>query len=332
MELAAGLTVIVGANGLGKTNLVEAIGLLATLKSFRGAPPDALVRVGAERAIVRADVRVGDRPMQMEIELPRGGRARALVNRQKVTRTRDLLGSVNVTVFSPDDLEMVKGGPSGRRDLLDDLLVAVHPKNVAVVDEFERVLKQRNALLRQSGGRLDDASTLTLDVWDERVAECGTRLAALRSKITSELVPRVTTAYQCIAGVDATVELAYASCWSGALLDALRSSRSDDVRRGVSTVGPHRDDLEIHLNHMTTRTHASQGEQRSMVLALRLAAHDVVTTATGSVPVLILDDVLSELDDGRVGALLGSLPPGQTVITTASAVPTQVDPERVLEL
>jgi len=210
--------------------------------------------------------------------------------------------------------------------------VAVHPKNVAVVDEFERVLKQRNALLRQSGGRLDDTSTMTLDVWDERVAECGTRLAALRSKITSELVPRVTTAYQCIAGVDATVELAYASCWSGALLDALRSSRSDDVRRGVSTVGPHRDDLEIHLNHMTTRTHASQGEQRSMVLALRLAAHDVVTTATGSVPVLILDDVLSELDDGRVGALLGSLPPGQTVITTASAVPTQVDPERVLEL
>jgi DNA replication and repair protein RecF len=146
------------------------------------------------------------------------------------------------------------------------------------------------------------------------------------------LAERVITSYRRIAATDAIVELSYLTSWTGTLAEALSVSRHDDVRRGVSTVGPHRDDLQVYLNDMPARTHASQGEQRSLVLALRLASHDVVTTATGSAPVLILDDVLSELDDDRATALLASLPPGQTVITSAVALPSRVRPDLIIEL
>lgn len=332
-ELSAGTTAVIGDNGNGKTNLVEALALLSGLRSFRGAPTEALVRVGAEAAIVRGTVVHDGRELLVEIELPRTGRPRVQVNRQRVARSRDLLDALAVTVFSPDDLEIVKGGPAGRRDFLDDLLVTLHPKNEGARDEFAKVLKQRNALLKQLGGRLDEAAALTLDIWDLRLAETGERLAGLRRRLVAQLSDYVTDAYATISGRPADLVLEYRPSWEPArLAEALVAGRDDDVRRGISLVGPHRDDLEIRLNGLATRTHASQGEQRSVVLALRLAAHRLSTDALGSAPVLILDDVFSELDEHRATALLAGVPAGQAVVTSATPLPEAARPDHVLRL
>lgn len=336
LDFAPGLTAVVGENGNGKTNLIEAIGFMARLQSFRGAPNDALIRVGAEQLVVRSDVLCGDREVLIEVELPRQGRLRAQVNKQKLVRRGDLAEVLTTTVFSPDDLEMVKGGPSGRREYLDDVLIDLHPKNDAAAGDFAKVLRQRNALLKQMAGRRSDDVEITLDVWDQRLVEVGERLATLRSKLTDRLVPYVTESYALVSGTpvaEGGVSLDYASGWrSTGLAAALVASRSDDIRRGVSTVGPHRDDLEVSVAGLPVRTHASQGEQRSMVLALRLAAHQLVTEARGEAPVLLLDDVFSELDDRRSSALLESLPEGQKVLTTASGLPSGADPDAVIRI
>ena len=238
-----------------------------------------------------------------------------------------------MTVFSPDDLDIVKGGPGIRRDLLDNLLVTLHVKNEAARDEFSRVLRQRNALLRQLHGRLDDASAVTLDVWDQRFAESGERLAGLRRRVTEQLRPHVIEGYVAVAGRVLDVGLEYRSDWAArGLIAALTESRADDVRRGISLVGPHRDELVLSLSGLPARTHASQGEQRSLVLALRLGSHSLAIEATGHTPVLVLDDVFSELDERRSAALLGSLPAGQTILTSASGMPSGVSPDQVLEV
>lgn len=322
LDLSAGLTAVVGDNGNGKTNLIEAIGFLARLRSFRGAPNDALIARDADSTVVRADVLCGDRDVLIEVELPRQGRLRAQVNKQRLVRRGDLAEVLTTTVFSPDDLEIVKGGPGGRREYVDNLLIDLHPKNDAACADFAKVLKQRNALLKQMSGRRSDEAELTLDVWDQRMAEHGERLAGLRARVLSQIEPLVADCYRTVAGSDTPVALTLVAPWRDVgLTTALASSRVDDVRRGVSTVGPHRDDIELSIGGMPARTHASQGEQRSLVLALRLASHRLVTTARGESPVLLLDDVFSELDDRRSVALLESLPEGQKVLTTASHLP-----------
>ncbi|HSL59378.1 MAG TPA: DNA replication/repair protein RecF [Acidimicrobiales bacterium] len=338
LRFAPGLTAIVGANGQGKTNLVEAIGYLATLSSFRGAPTDALVRVGAERAVVRAEVDRDDRSLLVEAEIVPGGRNRVQVNRQRLARSRDLLGALRVSVFSPDDLELVKGGPAGRRRYLDDALVASHPRHDRTRADVDRVLRQRNALLRQAGGRLTADVAATLDVWDARLAAAGEALADARAELVASLAPAVTRAYAALAepgGASGRVEamLAYAPAWRpGGLGAALAAARADELRRGVSLVGPHRDDVELDIGGLPARTHASQGEQRSLAFALRIAAHAVVTEVVGTPPVLVLDDVFSELDPERSAALVRELPAGQTVLTTAGVLPTGTEPELVLRL
>ncbi|MFN8049876.1 MAG: DNA replication/repair protein RecF [Acidimicrobiales bacterium] len=327
LSFAPGLTAVVGENGNGKTNLIEAIGFISRLQSFRGSPNEAMVRNGQEQAIIRADVTCGDRAVLIEAELPRQGRLRVQVNKQRLGRRGDLAEVLTTTVFSPDDLEIVKGGPGGRRDYLDDLLVDLHPKNDAACTDLAKALKQRNALLKQMSGRLSPESELTLDVWDQRFAELGERVGSLRAKLLEQLVPLVTEAYAVLSlsgtsGSAGTIGMTYSSAWrDGGLAAALAASRSDDVRRGVSTVGPHRDDVELAIDGLPARTHASQGEQRSMVLAMRLAAHRLVTQARGEAPVLLLDDVFSELDPKRSAALLECLPPGQKILTTAAALP-----------
>jgi len=327
LELSPGLTAIVGDNGNGKTNLIESIGFLSRLSSFRGASTDALVRVGAEEMVVRGEILCGDREVLIEVEIPRHGRMRVLVNKQRLAKRGDLAEVMTTTVFSPDDLEIVKGGPAGRRQYLDDVLVDVHPKNDAACSDFAKVLRQRNALLKQMSGRRSPEAELTLDVWDHRLTEVGERLAVLRTKIAQQLTPFVDEAYALVSGGlnggRSDVRLQYVSGWAATgLAEALRDCRVDDIRRGVSTVGPHRDDLALGIGGLPVRTHASQGEQRSMVLALRLASHRLVTAARGEAPVLLLDDVFSELDDRRSVALLSSLPEGQKFLTSASALPT----------
>lgn len=333
VTFAEGLTVIAGANGEGKTNLLEGLAYLATLGSFRGAPPDAMIRHGAQRAVVRAEGERDGRSLLLEAELVADGRNRIQVNRQRLARARDLLGYLRVSVFSPDDLALVKGGPAERRRYLDDTLVALHPRFDALRADVDRILRQRNALLRQTGGKLDESAAFTLDVWDVKLAEAGEALAAARVDLVQQLTPLLRAAYDAVARTEATVELEYAAPWRAeGLAAALVEARREELRRGVSLVGPHRDDLVLRLGALPARTQASQGEQRSLALALRLAAHLVVRDTVGSPPVLLLDDVFSELDPDRSAALLGSLPAGQTVLTTAGALPPGADPDRVLRV
>ena len=337
LALAPGLTAVLGANGEGKTNLLEALGWLATLSSFRGAPTDALVRQGAERAVVRADAGREGRRLQIEAELRPAGRPRVQVNRQPLRRVRDLLGSVRTTVFSPDDLALVKGGPGERRRLLDDVLVACHPRYDALRGDLDKVLRQRTALLKQVGpgarGRLDPEVAATLDVWDAKLAEVGERLATARERLVGRLGPTVAKAYDQVADGGGEVAMAYQAPWREAgLAAALAATRHDDLRRGVTTVGPHRDELALWVGGLPARTHASQGEQRSLALALRLGGHATVTDAAGSAPVLLLDDVFSELDPQRSAALLAHLPPGQAVLTSAGPLPEAASPELVVRV
>jgi len=333
IEFAPGLTVLLGANGEGKTNVMEAIGYLATLSSFRGAPNEALVRSGSEMAIIRAEGEREGRALLIEAEITPLGRGRVQVNKQRLTRARDLLGALRVSVFAPDDLELVKGGPANRREYLDDALVARRPAFDAVRTDLDRVLRQRNALLKQAGGRLTPEVESTLTVWDEKLIEVGEALAEARAQLVAELAPVLDLSYAQVAGGPVPVGVRYDAPWREiGLAAALEASRRDELRRGVSLVGPHRDDLVITLAGFPSRTHASQGEQRSVALALRLAAHRVVAEATGSPPILLLDDVFSELDPDRSAALLEHLPAGQTVLSSAAGLPPGARPELVLRV
>ena len=330
---APGLTAIVGANGEGKTNLLEAVGYLATLSSFRGAPGDALVRAGADAAVVRVELEAEGRTSLVEAELRAVGRDRVLVNRQPLRRARDLLGTMRVTVFSPDDLALVKGGPAERRRLLDDTLVACAARHDATRTDLERILRQRTTLLKQAGGRLTAEIESTLDVWDAKLADVGEQLGVARQDLVDRLEPLVAKAYDDVASTAAQVTLRYDAPWRAeGLAAALAAARVDDLRRAVSTVGPHRDELALTIDGLPARTHASQGEQRSLALAIRLATHAIVTEVTGTTPVLLLDDVFSELDPDRSHALLAHLPAGQALLTTAGALPEGVEPDLVVRV
>ncbi len=328
-----GLTAIVGKNGHGKTNLIESIAWMSGAGSFRGAPDDALIRLGAETAVIRSTIEADDgREQLVEVEIPRVGRNRIQVNRQRASRASDLLGVVQVTVFSPDDLELIKGGPSLRRGWIDDAVSARHPRDAGLRAEVERVLRQRNALLRSVHGRLDADAALTLEVWDSKLADVGERLQTARRALLDDMAPILATAYDAVAQQAAMVECRYEASWSGPLADALLTSRDLDLRRGVTTVGPHRDEIHMTIAGAPARTHASQGEQRSLALALGLAADGVIRTVGVTEPVLLLDDVFSELDPNRAGALLKALPEGQRILTTAAGLPAAARPDQVIRV
>ena len=336
----SGITVVTGPNGAGKTNLIEAVAYLATLRSLRAAPPAALVRAGAEpqMAILRSVIRHREtgRRIDVDAELHAAGRDRVKVNGQPLRRTRDLLGALQVTVFSPDDLALVKGSPAGRRDYLDDLMVALQPRRDDLLTELDRVLKQRNALLKsvfstgwRPGRPLPEDVRITLDVWDSKLSAVGESLVTARNSLAVELAPFVASAYSALAAGSATpdrssVTLSYQVSWAGSLAEAVSAARDDDLRRGVTTVGPQRDDLLLSIGGLPARTHASQGEQRTLALALRLAGHHLLAAAIGSAPVLLLDDVFSELDSARAEALMANMPAlsdTQAILTTAGDLP-----------
>jgi DNA replication and repair protein RecF len=236
-------------------------------------------------------------------------------------------------VFSPEDLELVKAAPSVRRDFVDDALVALQPKLDVLCSEIEKVLRQRNSLLKQAGGRLSPDIASTLDVWDAKLTELGTELGDERARLIAQLSPRVSKAYEELAEKATPIGLVYEPEWRRiGLASELQTCRMDDIRRGTSTVGPHRDDIDLLINGLPARTHASQGEQRTLALAMRLAVHRMVTEEFGSPPVLILDDVLSELDPGRAAALLRHFPEGQVLITTAGYLPEAAHPDRIVRI
>jgi len=336
LTLGPGATVIEGLNGAGKTTLLEAVAWVALGRSFRGVPDAALVRHGCDRAILRAVVVEGERRQTLDAELRASGRNRVLVNGHPLGRARDRLDVLRVTIFAPDDLALVKGGPGERRDFLDDLLVVLAPRYDAARSDYERVLKHRNALLK--GGARDAEARATLDVFDDQLAAAGAELVRGRLRLVDRLLPGVEEAYGHFAGRAVPVAARYEADWAGAagvdpdtVVDVLRTVLADlrprEIDRGVTLAGPHRDEWRLLLDGLDTRSHASQGEQRSLALALRLAGHRICTETLGTPPVLLLDDVFSELDDRRATALAEALPAGQTLITTASALPAAVVPD-----
>ena len=336
-----GATVITGPNGAGKTTFLEAAAYLGTQRSFRTASREAMVRAGADRAFVRADLVRQDLPLLVEAELS-AGRSRTQVNRQIARSRRDTAEAVPVTVFSPEDLSLVQGGPSFRRDLLDDALRLLDQRAASTLDQVDRVLRQRAALLRQAGGRMTAEIETTLDVWDERLATAGDAVADARETVVRDMAPLVAESYAALAGTGVgtpaadgrptTVDVGYRRSWRGPLGEALLAARSDDVRRGVTTVGPHRDDLDLLLSGRDARSQASQGEQRCVALALRLAVHQLVTARAGAAPILLLDDVFSELDPDRSRALVRQLPPGQSILTTAVPLPAGMEVATVVDV
>ena len=332
----SGATVLTGPNGSGKTSVLEAVAYLGTQRSFRGSPKEAMIRNQASRAILRAQLDTGGRGVLVETELAAEGRSRAQVNRQTVQGRRQLAEAVPLTIFSPGDLALVQGGPSHRRDLLDDALRLLDPRAAQAADALERVLRQRAALLRQAGGRLTADVSATLDVWDDRLVQAAEILTAARLVLVDALAPPVAASYAALSsahpGTGEPVVLTYQASWTGDLRQALVEARPGDLRRGVTTVGPHRDDLAVRLGGRDTRTQASQGEQRCMALALRLAVHRLATAHAGVPPLLLLDDVFSELDPQRARALVRELPGGQALLTTAVPLPDGVPVAEVVDV
>jgi DNA replication and repair protein RecF len=345
LGLQPGVTTFVGANGQGKTNLVEALGYVATLGSHRVSTDASLVRAGAERAIVRASVVRDERPTLVEIEINPGRANRARLNRSPVPRAREVLGVLRTVLFAPEDLAIVKGDPSDRRRFLDDLLVARTPRLAGVRADYDRVLKQRNALLRSAGPsmRRPGADLGTLDVWDTHLATTGAELLHARLGLVRDLTPGVVRAYEDVAygggsGGD-QAGLAYVSGvgehapgatlgglgrdeLTDLLLGALAEARPRELERGVSLVGPHRDELALSLGELPARGYASHGESWSMALALRLASFELLR-ADGGEPVLVLDDVFAELDGRRRERLADMVAKAEQVLVTA-AVPEDV--------
>ena len=340
LEFEPGVCVLLGPNGHGKTNVVEAVGYLATHGSHRVAQDQPLVRIGAQRAVIRAAVHHEDRSVLLELEINPGRANRARVNRNAVSKTRDALGYLRTVLFAPEDLALVKGDPANRRQFLDELLVARTPRLAAVRADYERALKQRNALLRSAAqmrranrGAAVDMSTL--DLWDGHLASAGAHLLAARLELVAALNPLVAKGYGTIAGRDSAIleykpsfELSTGSgspvdeaALHDALIAALISGRKEEIERGMTLVGPHRDDLALLLDHghgpVPAKSYASHGESWSFALSAKLAAFELLRSDAIE-PVLILDDVFAELDSSRRAQLAQVAASAEQVLITAA--------------
>ena len=353
LELGPGVTTFSGPNGEGKTNLVEAIGYLATLGSHRVATDAPLVRRGADRAVLRAAVTGAQGSTLVEIELNPGRANRVRLNRAPMPRPRDILGALHTVLFAPEDLALVKGDPGERRRFLDELLTATAPRYAGVRADYERVLRQRTALLKSAGakghlrGAAREAMTATLDAWDAQLARAGAPLLAGRMRLVAALRPQVTAAYEAVsggpsgeasgmsyrasvlyndgldsAGVADPGQDADVPGLETAMLKALAGVRASELDRGVCLVGPHRDELELSVGSLPARGYASHGESWSLALALRLASFALLREGRED-PVLILDDVFAELDAGRRDRLAALVAGAEQVLITA-AVPADV--------
>jgi len=323
-----GINVLVGNNGAGKTSVLEAVGYLSALRSFRRTPDAALVRDGADVGIVRGGFSRPVGEVKVEVEIPTQGRRRILVNGKRPVRHALVAVEVPLVAFLPDDLDLVKRGPAIRREYLDDLVARLGPAAGADLAEYDKAVRQRNALLR-SEGRYTDA--MTLDVWDERIGALGSRVLAHRLTLLDRLMPEVQQSYRTV-GDDAEVAWSYRSSWAGTdmtgasrdpsdhvdrLLAALSSRRERDMEQRTTSTGPHRDDVAFLIEGRDVRVQASQGEQRSTALSLRLAAYAVLERFHDEAPILLLDDVFSELDPQRSAGVMDLLPRGQVFVTSA---------------
>jgi DNA replication and repair protein RecF len=326
-EPGSGVNVLIGDNGTGKTSVLEAIGYLASLKSFRSAPDASLVSDGADEAIARGEFVAEGRSSLVEVAIPAQGRRRVLLDGKRPKGRAEVAARVALVAFLPDDLDLVKRGPAYRRDYLDDAAIQVWPVAASEMNEYDRTVRQRNALLRRDGRHADQT---TLDVLDERLAVAGSVVLSRRLAVAALLEPVVAELYGELAEKSGFVEWRYEAAGLGQpdrsataealrplLDDALAASRSGDLERRTTTVGPHRDEVVILIEGRDARTRASQGEQRSIALGLRVASYRVLLERRGTPPVLLLDDVFSELDPGRGERLVELLPSGQVFVTSA---------------
>jgi DNA replication and repair protein RecF len=355
LPLSPGVTTLVGLNGQGKTNLVEALGYLATLSSHRVASDQPLVRFGAEQAVIRGVVVRDGRETLIELELNPGRANRARLGRSPMQRPREVLGTLRTVLFAPEDLALVKGDPSERRRFLDELLVSRQPRWAGVRSDYDKVLRQRNALLKSAapvlrkGSRnrprpgaepVDDAraSALhTLDIWNEHLAGVGSQLLYARLRLLRDLGPYLAKAYDEVSAGQSDARVSYRSSLReevaaaiaagevpeldtlrGEILAALEEVRGREVERGVSLVGPHRDDVLLTLGQLPAKGYASHGESWSFALGLKLAAYQLLRHDLGEDPVLILDDVFAELDSGRRERLAAMIGDCEQVIVTAA--------------
>lgn len=331
-EPEPGINVLIGPNGTGKTNVLEAIGYLSMQKSFRRTPDAALIQAGAERAVVRGGFVDSESEIDIAVEIPTAGRRQVLVNGKRPGRLSDVAMTAPVVAFLPDDLDLLKRGPALRREYLDDLGAQLVPTVGADQREFEKTLRQRNSLLRQEGRNADP---MTLDVWDVRLAEAGGRVTANRLRLLGRLRDRLTHAYATVGGRDdETLLPTYSSSWcdpgelvagmepefepfASALLKELEQRRARDMETRSTSAGPHRDDPGFDLDGRDVRVQASQGEQRSVALSLRVVAYQLLDSRHGRPPILLLDDVFSELDPTRADGVTDLLPGGQVFVTSA---------------
>ncbi|MEI6363333.1 MAG: DNA replication/repair protein RecF [Actinomycetes bacterium] len=336
VELTPGVTTFVGPNGQGKTNLVEAIGYVSILGSHRVATDAPLVRIGADRAVVGIEAVKDDRSVLIELEINPGKANRARINRSAATRPRDVVGIVRTVVFAPEDLALVKGDPSDRRRFIDDLLIQRSPRMLGVKADYDRILKQRNALLKSAAvaRRVNaDEMVRTLEVWDDQMCDVGADLVAARVALLTELQPHLSAAYELIASdtdsasdasmtyvssLGETVDLtADRTTWREQLQAGLESRRKEELDRGLTLVGPQRDDILFSLGAGPAKGYASHGESWSIALAARLASMEVLRS-DGDDPVLILDDVFAELDSARRRRLTQQVAGTDQVLITAA--------------
>ncbi|CAN5491749.1 DNA replication/repair protein RecF [soil metagenome] len=349
LELEPGRTVFLGPNGYGKTNLIEALWYSSTLNSHRVATDAPLLRAGAGKAVVSTIVVNEGRELAVDLEIAAGRANKARLNRSPVRSAREVLGVLHAVLFAPEDLALVRGDPGERRRYLDDLATIRRPRIAGVRSDYDKVVKQRTALLKSASGyryRSDRSALDTLDVWDGHLAAHGAQLIAARLQLVAALAPEVEKAYQVLAPSSRPAAINYRSSveqineagageeiefLEAALLDALSRRRDAELERGVCLVGPHRDDLELMLGEQPAKGFASHGESWSMALALRLAAYELLRTE-GSDPVLLLDDVFAELDNARRRALAGVAASAEQVLVTAAVeedVPSDWDVRRI---
>nr|VTO99825.1 DNA replication and repair protein RecF [Mycobacterium kansasii] len=353
LELHPGRTVFVGPNGFGKTNLIEALWYSSTLGSHRVGTDAPLIRAGADRAVISTIVVSDGRECAVDLEIAAGRANKARLNRSPVRSTREVVGVLRAVLFAPEDLALVRGDPADRRRYLDDLATVRRPAVAAVRADYDKVLRQRTALLKSVAGaryRGDRGVLDTLDVWDSRLAEHGAELMAARMDLVSQLAPEVAKAYQLLAPESRTASIEYRASMTSVvpgsdepdgtadrgylearLLAALAARRDAEVERGVCLVGPHRDDLELRLGDQPAKGFASHGESWSMAVALRLAAYELLRVE-GSDPVLLLDDVFAELDTRRRRALASVAESAEQVVVTAAVpedIPAGWDAKRV---